>query len=231
MKPVCITAIFLLTCFSSVYAQSSNSDFPRFRISLQGGWSYRLAKISDNAPAELREYNKGLKPGFHLGVDGGYFFTKNIGCGLKYAYFKAGNEIANVSIPEWSGGANISLIKDDIHVHYIAPSFYSRFPIANDKLVFLAGASIGYLRYIDNAVVVSDRTLTGGTVGLGFDLGMDYMITPHFAVGANLGLIGGSLSKLKYKDSTIETDVKLEDGQRENLTRLDLSAGVRWYFQ
>lgn len=230
MKPICIAAFFLLTCFSSVSAQTRKSDLPRFRISFQGGWSYRLAKVADVEPV-LREYIKGLKSGFHLGVDGSYFFTENYGAGLKYAYFNAKNEKDNVTITDWNGGeTRTGLMKDNVHIHYIAPAFYTRFPLADNKLVFLAGASIGYLRYVDNAVLISDVKITGGTLGVGFDVGMDYMITPRFGVGANLGLIGGSLSKLNYSDGASEMEVKLEDGQRENLTRLDVSAGVRWCF-
>jgi opacity protein-like surface antigen len=230
MRSLCITVVTLLTCFSSIQAQNrNNDDLPRFRISLQGGWSYRLGKVAD-VQTELKEYIKGLKSGFHLGVDGGFFFNRNYGCGLKYAYFNTNNELDNVTVTDRFGQQKTGLMKDNIHIHYIAPAFYSRFPVADNKLVFLAGASIGYLRYVDNAVLVDDMTITGGTVGLGLDFGADYMITPHFGVGANLGLIGGSLNKVKYNDGTGEVDVDLEDGQRENLSRLDISAGVRWYF-
>lgn len=231
MKPVCIATIFLLTCFNSVFAQSRKNDneLPRFRIAFQGGWSYRLAKVLD-VESELKEYLKGLKSGFHLGVDGAFFFTENYGAGLKYAYFNAKNEMDNVTVTTPDGESKTGTMQDKTNIHYFAPEFWSRFPFAENKLVLLAGASIGYLRYIDNATLVDPLTITGGTVGVGFDIGLDYMITPRFGVGANLGLIGGSLSSLKYDDGTSETTVNLEDNQRENLTRLDISAGVRWCF-
>lgn len=230
MKQICIAALFLLTCFTSVQAQHKNDDLPRFRIAFQGGWSYRLAKVADVGDADLKEYIKGLKSGFHLGVDGAFFFTENYGAGLKYAYFNAKNEIGNVTVTTNTGEVKTGLMQDKINVHYFAPEFYSRFPFADNKLVLLAGASIGYLRYVDNATLVDPLTISGGTVGLGLDIGLDYMITPHFGIGANLGLIGGSISSLKYKDATGEREVNLDDNQRENLTRLDVSAGVRWCF-
>lgn len=232
MKPVCIAALFLLTCFNAVFAQSRKNDdeLPRFRIAFQGGWSYRVAKVADVGDAVLEEYLKGLKPGFHLGVDGAFFFTENYGAGLKYAYFNAKNEIDNVTVTTRTGETKTGLMQDKVNIHYFAPEFYSRFPFAENKLVLLAGASIGYLRYVDNGMVVDPITITGGTVGVGFDIGLDYMITPRFGVGANIGLIGGSLGSLKYNDGTGETEVNLEDSQRENLTRLDISAGVRWCF-
>jgi opacity protein-like surface antigen len=230
MKQIFIAALFLLTCFTSVHAQHNDDELPRFRISLQGGWSYRLAKVADVGDAYIKEYLRGLKPGFHLGVDGAFFFTENYGAGLKYAYFNAKNEINNVTVTTPSGETKTGLMKDNVHIHYFAPEFYSRFPFLDNKLVLLAGASIGYLRYVDNGVLVDPLTITGGTVGVGFDVGLDYMITPHFGVGANLGLIGGSLGTLKYNYGAGETEVELDDDQRENLTRLDLSVGVRWCF-
>jgi opacity protein-like surface antigen len=230
MKQICTAALFLLSCFTSVHAQHKNDDLPRFRISLQGGWSYRLAKVADVGDADLKEYIKGLKSGFHLGADAAFFFTENYGAGLKYAYFNTKNEIANVTVTTATGETKTGLMRDKVNIHYFAPEFYSRFPFAENKLVLLAGASIGYLRYVDNAVLVDDLKISGGTVGVGFDIGLDYMITQHFGIGANLGLIGGSISNLKYKDATGEREVDLDDNQRENLTRLDVSAGLRWCF-
>jgi Outer membrane protein beta-barrel domain len=205
-------------------------DYPKFRLSFQGGWSYRVAKVADVGDAALKEYIKGLKSGFHLGVDGAFFFTENYGAGLKYAYFNAKNEIGNVTVTTSTGESKTGLMRDKVNIHYFAPEFWSRYFFADDKLVLLAGASIGYLRYNDNAVLVDPLTISGGTVGLGFDIGLDYMITPHFGIGANLGLIGGSIGSLKYNDGTGEREVNLDDNQRENLTRLDVSAGVRWCF-
>ena len=205
-------------------------DLPRFRISLQGGWSRRLAKVADVGDADLKEYIKGLKSGFHLGVDGAFFFTENYGAGLKYAYFRTSNEIDNVTVTTTTGESKTGLMQDKINIHYFAPEFWTRYSFADDKLILLAGASIGYLRYIDNGVLVDPLTITGSTVGVGFDIGLDYMITPHFGIGANLGLIGGSIGTMKYNDGTGEREVSLNDNQRENLTRLDVSAGIRWCF-
>jgi hypothetical protein len=205
-------------------------DYPKFRLSFQGGWSYRLGKLADVGDADLKEYIKGLKSGFHLGVDGAFFFNKNYGAGLKYAYFRTSNEVDNVTVTTPGGESRTGLMQDKINIHYFAPEFWSRFPFADNKLVLLAGASIGYLRYIDNGVLVDPLTITGSTVGMGFDIGLDYMITPRFGIGANLGLIGGSIGSLKYNDGTGEREVSLADNQRENLTRLDVSAGVRWCF-
>lgn len=243
MKQFSIVALLLLLSSSTIHAQDYStirakdrrakdrrSDFPRFRFTLQGGWSYRLAKVADDIPAAFKQYYKNLKPGFNLGADAGYFFTQEIGVGLKYAYYHAGNELSGVSVTDESGQTRTGLMKNQINIHYIAPAFYYRFATESDKLVFLAGASIGYLRYIDNGVLVDSYNLTGGTVGLGFEFGADYMITEHFAIGANIGLIGGSLSKVKMDNGTTQQEIELEEDNRENLSRLDLSAGVRWYF-
>lgn len=243
MKQFSIVAILLLLSFSTIHAQDYSTirakerrekdrrnDFPRFRFALQGGWSYRTAKVADLGSAELEEYAKGLKSGFHLGADAAYFFAENYGCGLKYSYFHAGNEIANVTVTTNTGEVKTGLMKDGVNIHYIAPSFYVRYFLADDKLVFLGGASIGYLRYIDNAVLVDKFAITGGTVGAGLELGLDYMITEHFGVGANVGLVSGVLTKYTIDDGINQTEVELEKEQRESLARLDLSVGVRWSF-
>lgn len=230
MKQICIAAFFLLTSFSSLFAQSrNNGDLPHFRVALQGGWSYRTAKVADLGSAELEDYAKGLKSGFHLGAEAAYFFTDNLGCGLKYAYFRTSNEVANVTVTTPDNQVRTGVMKDAINIHYIAPTFNARYLLA-DKLFFLGGVSLGYLRYIDNAVLVSPMTLTGGTLGAGLDLGLDYMITQHFGIGANVGFIGGVLNSYTLDNGTNQTEVRLEEGQKESLARLDLSVGVRWAF-
>src|SRR5438552_2699930 len=43
-------------------------SYHKFRIGAYGGWSYETASVSDNVPAEFKQYVKDLKSGYHFGA-------------------------------------------------------------------------------------------------------------------------------------------------------------------
>ena len=70
--------------------------YNHFRIAVNGGWSYRVAKIAGNNDPEIQKYQKDLKSGYNLGIDATYFISEPIGIGFKYNNFKSKNEIDNI---------------------------------------------------------------------------------------------------------------------------------------
>ena len=69
----------------SIVLPGSVQSNQHLRIGINGGYSYRTAKIAESVPDEFKEYVKGLKSGYHLDGDFTYYFSDKFGVGLKYA--------------------------------------------------------------------------------------------------------------------------------------------------
>ncbi|SOD19862.1 outer membrane beta-barrel protein [Pedobacter xixiisoli] len=197
----------------------------RFRIGVQGGFSRLLAKTSDAVPTEFRDHVSALKSGYHYGADVSYFIKPTWGLGVKFNQFRSSNSIMvydEMMIPQ--GEAKTTLVNS-----FIGPSFATKYDSPNSKHVFLFNVAIGYMAYLSDTDAMRVKT-TGGTVGSAIDAGYDYRIIKHFALGAQVSLVGGVLSKLTYERGNMSVTETLPDGQKESMTRLDFSLGARFNF-
>jgi hypothetical protein len=85
--------------------------------------------------------------------------------------------------------------------------------------------------YRDESMLLSTSYLfTGKGFGLTFDLGMEYFILKQLSVGANLNLFGSKIRKITLNDGNSSTTIKMDKEDSENISSLDLSAGMKIYF-
>jgi hypothetical protein len=218
----------LLISFSSLglQAQQNGSNPAKFRIALNGGYSYRLAKVADNTPADFKQYVKELKSGYNLGLDAHYFFS-TWGLGANYSLFKASNTIANVQATDLNGNVKTGSMKDDISIQFVGPSAASRYISSNQKHILITTVAIGYLSYKDELTFAGQSKITGSTLGSSVDLGYDYQLAKKLFIGAKFAFVGGVIKKINYTTAGLTTTKELEKSNYENLGRLDLSAGLR----
>jgi len=203
-------------------------NYKKFRLALQGGWSYQLAKVSDNSSAFAKSYENDLKQGYHFGGDITYYKSDNIGFGLKYLNFNAHNSADNVIVTNTNTGqVSIGKIEDNITVQFIGPALYTRLYSANRQVMFSTSLSLGYLGYRDNATVIENYVITGSTIGMVLNLGVDFMVDKDFAVGLGLSYIMGTLTQIDINDGNVTKTVTLSSDEYESLSRLDISVGLR----
>jgi hypothetical protein len=201
----------------------ANKLFPRFRVAVNGGWGYRIAKLSNNVPANLTAYANKLKSGFHYNVDMSYFFTAHIGVGFQYHASFSRNKMNNVYIDNPSRSGTMS---DNIAIRFIGPTFHTRLLNSNRKNCLQAHCGIGYLAYRNNAVLISDNyILKGNTVGVSMGIGYDVGISKYFALGFQLSLVSGTVTQHTISSKTNGTMSLRED---ENLSHINLSIGLRF---
>ena len=96
----------------------------RIRITVDGGWSYRAAKINKSVPEHLVPHMKELRNGYNLGMSATYYFREKIGTGILCNYFNSKNETGFI-IPTMLGTANISVL-DNISIYFIGQTFGTR---------------------------------------------------------------------------------------------------------
>jgi hypothetical protein len=205
----------------------NKEKYPHFRVALNGGWSYRLAKLSNDIPSDFEEYSKDLKSGYNYGLDLSYYFSEHAGFGLKYSDFNSKNEIDIVSTyPDNS--TQYGKMSDNISINFIGPFFSSRFLNANKKNSLIMNIGIGYLGYNNNAVLISDYKIKGSTVGFCWDIGYDIGLSENFALGFQFSYTAGTLTEYELSDASKIQTIKLDKNNYESLSRIDLSIGLRF---
>ncbi|SDE18169.1 hypothetical protein [Niabella drilacis] len=206
---ICLLAI---TTFTTLYAQQGEDPFPKFQIAASGGYAFRLGK----KPASS-DYYKDISRGSVL--DGGlyYYFSRQSGMGIRYSEFSSfgsGNLITG------------QFARSDIKIRFIGPVYQSRLISRSEKFHFLTGLSLGYMSYRDNAVFdQGSAAIKGGTFGTMVELGSDLRIVRGLFAGLKFSLYGGSLSSITRQGQTVQ----LDDKQRESLSRIEGTVGLRYY--
>lgn len=187
------------------------------KIGISGGWGYRTSKIiAQNA--EQANYLKGLRAGFQVGLDVDYYFNNYAGAGLKYSLFHASA----------SGRVLGSDMKDNTSIHFIGPTFSTRFMNASKKNAFIMNLSLGYLGYFDSGKVEGlPVKITASTLGTALDLGYEVGLSSHVALLFQVSSVLGSFSEMNVSSNGYSEKMTLPDDQKESLNRIDLSVGIR----
>ncbi|QEK50631.1 hypothetical protein FYC62_02335 [Pedobacter aquae] len=210
-------------------AKPAAPSFSKFRLGVSGGLSFLLAKISEQVPAESKDYVRDLKSGAHFSVDASYFWKEQIGLGFKYINFTSSNE-GRIFYDDGSGfGPSLQYLEDNITTQFFGPVLYSRYYSKNRKTELVTGFGLGYLDYRDNGNLNNtDVNIKGGTIGLNADISADFYLTKNLSLGLGIGLVGGTLRKLERQVGNMTQTIELEEGNYESLTRLDIFTGLRW---
>ncbi len=203
-------------------------EYKRFRLAVNGGYSYQLAKISDEVPADFKDYIKGLKSGYHFGADANYFFSEQMGLGAKYTMFGASNSIDNIYLEDEDGDRIYGSMSDDLRIMFIGPYLSTRYLAQKSNNAFFLSLGIGYLSYKNDKVIINPIRMTGGTAGYTLDVGYDIEISEDFSLGFQVSMLSGVLRKYTLDNGYQSETIELEEGQYEGLGRIDFSIGLRF---
>ncbi|MGV3539725.1 MAG: hypothetical protein ACO1OQ_07940 [Rufibacter sp.] len=202
--------------------------FPKIRLGLTGGYSYRTAPVPDGVNGPLEEYITGLKSGYHLNADAAYYFSEQFGLGFRYSYSNAKNEIDGVTITRPDGSQATGKMSDDITVSFVGPYFSSRLLNENKLNAFVFSLGLGYMGYTSDSRLVDPYSVRASTVGFVVDVGYDMTISKNLALGFQLAMVTGTLSELEITRGGVRNTVTLAQDEQENLSRIDLSVGLRF---
>ncbi|HCY43225.1 MAG TPA: hypothetical protein DHV48_18130 [Prolixibacteraceae bacterium] len=212
----------------------------RWRLGLTGGFNYLTASSSKAETAMIQQgiskenaesYYDNLKPGIGAGADLHYMITKMYGIGLVYKFYQNNSKIESFFNPNDGLNLMFGQMSEKIYVNYAGVSFYSeQFLKANPRLKLSSYYSMGMAFYRDEAVIVnSPFLLTGKAFATNLDLGLEYFVFPRISAGINVSYFLSSLKKITLNDGNSTITKKLEKEEFENISRLDLSFGIRFY--
>jgi hypothetical protein len=202
-----------------------------FMLGIGIGFVYRLAKVDDGLPEELKKYLNKLKTGYGLRLEVDYFFGRNFGLGAKYSLSYAQSKLERVIFELPNGSYQEGELSDKIQIHSIGLHITSRVGSKSDHFHFLPGISMGYTFYQDNGVAMYPIKITGGTFSIGAHLSMDFAVTEHLYSCLGIDFTSGVLSYYDVEYDNQSQRVTLPAESRENLSRLTFWGGLRYYFR
>jgi hypothetical protein len=207
--------------------KEKSRDYQKIRFALNGGYSYRVGKVPDGLDAERRDYIRKLKSGFHVGTDLSFYFNKKFGLRAKGIFSRASNSM-EASITDLDGNFFSTIMSDQITISFIGPMLSMRLLDNTIHDHFMLNVSLGYMGYTNNVVLAYPYKLKGKTAGFLLDIGYDRTLTKNFAIGLQLSLIAGILTKYTLKSGSYWETVKLSQNSYESLIRIDASIGIRF---
>lgn len=233
-----VLAIICLWISASTFAQTEYKT-PRIRVSASGGLGYLVAS-SESAningvinPDAINSANKKLRWAKHLNGDVHYLLNNGWGLGAKYIFQKTSTEVNEVIIElddyVHYGVANIW---ERDYVNFVGPSLFGYSTIGNrNNLILTSSLSAGYAWFRSEASVLSKNVLiTGANIGMNTELGIDYLFNPNFGLGANLGYLLTTFSKITITDGMSTQEATLNKDMRYNASNFHFSVGLRYYF-
>lgn len=187
----------------------------KWRVGIQGGFTYSLAQISNRLSADEASYQKGVKTGFSVGGDLGYYFWKNVGVGMKYDLFRSWNHNQEQ--------------KDNITMQFIGPSVFRKIQMTGKKNALIAGFLLGYQTYSNSRrEEIQNFKLRGNSLGWGVDLSLDHKLSTNYALGFGATCFLGAVYKFKKESRAGVETIQLTNDKYENLSRVELTLALRF---
>lgn len=215
-------------------------QFERLRIGINLGLGYLLsssktaeeAMVSQGFTLEnAKSYYRNLRSGLYANAELTWMIAPDYGAGIKYKFFDTSSRTEGFIDPQDGINLYYTTYKEQIYVNYLGAACFFQRSIGSQKSFKLnSGYSIGLTTYRNEAENLNRYyLLTGKNVGMDIGIGLEYFITRYFSVGTDLSVFYSSIHKIKITDGVNTTTANLEKANYENLTRLNLSLGLRIY--
>lgn len=190
-----------------------NASKNEFSLDLKIGPSYLSAKTLNSGNDIYDRYKNNLKLGYHFTLGMNYGIKENIGLGVQFKRFYSSNSINTFEFRDSSNVSTFGKLSDKISVDFYAIKFIGKKSIADKNIDIFTGVSIGYVKYNNDSYAIIPINISGNSVGYQYEFGIDYKISKKLGVELAVNLFQSTLKK------------------QENLARMELSGGIRYYLQ
>lgn len=234
LRIIVLTVVF----FSLIVTLSAqiNDKTPRLRVAASGGIGYLIANGEDAIDgvvdqSVVNKLNNDLRWATNLNGDIHYLFDGGWGLGVKYLFQQTSAEANDVVIDIYDMYHYVVMdMWEKDYVNFIGPSLFGYTALGNNNLYLTSSLSAGYAWLRSEASVLNNNVLaTSDNFGMNAELGIDYLLTPNFGIGVNLGYLMTSFSKVKITDGTSTQEQTLDKESRYNASNIHLSVGLRYY--
>jgi hypothetical protein len=122
----------------------------------------------------------------------------------------------------WANG-----ILSTLQVHLFSSTRYGR----SKRIGVNSSFAIGPAFYRDELEMLNDQVLIQGVaLGTNLTLGLEYFFRSNISLGLESSLFSSQAQKVTVTTAHSSEEIKLEKENYENLSRLDLSLGIIWYW-
>ena len=160
-----------------------------------------------------------------------YQLTEYYGLGLLYNGFYSNAKI--LSRMDYNDNYNwiYGEVGEITYVNFVGPSFITNYKFGRNKSFSIHSSyTIGPVFYRDEIEMMKQQSLlTGVSLGQNLDIGLEYFITPRWALSLDASLFSSKLGKMTVETVNSKEKIDLEKEDNNNLSRFDISFGVIFY--
>ncbi|MFZ4546399.1 MAG: hypothetical protein ACOYN4_03135 [Bacteroidales bacterium] len=232
MRPALLFFLLFIAICAKVIGQNSNSSVQptvnnRIWVGASFGPSLLLEKAPDSLIPQVQDFFNKLRSGWAFGFESQYFFNQYIGAGAKYSRFNTKLSVDSMAIQFLTNTLYIN-VSNNMRMHTLTPMAYGKIPLMKNKITVSGGVGPAWLIYRNiGQSSIDSATIKGSSPGLSTSLSVSYQILPNIHLGLH-----GTYIRAFLKEYTKEngSQVKLEEQDYQNLSRIDLSFGVFYTF-
>ncbi|MDI6804564.1 MAG: hypothetical protein QME58_12095 [Bacteroidota bacterium] len=202
-----------------------STDEPKFRINIEGGYSYRTTEVSGNVPADFKSYMEKLKSGYNIAVNFTYFFGEEYGICFNYSRFMTSNSIDGVVIYNKTTGSilGVGKMEDNIAISLYGVGLAQR-KILSESILLYASGVLGLATYFDDGKLLNIPVeIDGSGFALSGLVGLDFKLGPDWAFGLDISYLLGTVSNFKVNGKSVNLG-------KESLNRFDFNIGLKYFF-
>lgn len=222
-----------LLLFSSLQGFAQDTDpvpvgAGPFRLSIYGGGAFRPGRVQETGNDIIDAHNKRLKTGFNYGASATWFFSDDLGLGVKYADMHSKAE-DSVTLTLDNGTVRSGIYRDMVDIRFFGAMLANRSVSKNGRWILFADYGLGYVRYSDIGRIIDPVSEVGGTFGASVDIGVDLRLSKRVFLGASVNAVGGLLSAYDITAGGKTQHISLEKDEREGLYGISASIGLTFY--
>jgi len=211
------------------------------RLSLSGGMGYIISSSEKAEEAmvdmglseeKAGSYYSDLKSGWYGSADATWVINQSYGAGLRYKFFNTTAATEGYFDPGDYYNLYYATYSENIYVNYAGVSIFyqEQFGQKREWSVYTS-FSMGMAFYRNEyEFFYGNFLITGNALGIDGSLGLEYRISPLISAGAELSVFSSTIRKIKITDGDVDETVDLEEDNYENLSRAEVSLGIRFYF-
>ena len=220
---------------------SAVSDYPgKYFFSISTGYSnhtfpglfYNFYNSSDS----YKRFTNGLINGFYNSIEVAYFFKRvpNLGLGLKYSKTYCSSSASDLSLDTKNEPIASGSLYQKMNYGFFGPQLSAR-TLFLKKNFFCTKISLGCVYFnqythTSNEVLERKFTIQSKSVGINFELGYDYLISKHLALGLLVEYGGGSFFEYKLTEKNNVSFIQYGDEHEPDLSPMSLAVGIRYNF-
>ncbi|HSN49829.1 MAG TPA: hypothetical protein VLR52_01275, partial [Bacteroidales bacterium] len=145
--------------------QNVANDFQKYRFGLMGGGSLQTGR--NLSFSGMSAYLDKVQYGYHFGAEGTYFFTNNIGFGLRYSFFHIESFVKDVTLTvQTTDKTKTSItgdLQDKISVNFIGPEFILRINSPQNRVHYNTTFAFGLITYRNKSELKTPAKLSGAS--------------------------------------------------------------------